>query len=196
MVSAMSKLFILCMTALLMTPGSATAKGRAATLGLNFGAFGLFNLEQSDHSEFTKADPTFGVTPGISFELSPLLSLGGECMLIWAKSHKGTQHRLILSPYITLRLRFSVAPRIHLYALLAVGMTIWTENDSEVALSPALTDTRLGWSLRAAFGAVYSIGNRWSLFIDAGYGAFSSGGSELWITHDTMLLTAGPRLTF
>lgn len=163
---------------------------------LNGGAFGLFNIEDADdtNQQFTKADPTWGGTVVAEGKVLKWLYVGGECMVLFAKSIKASEPRLILSPHARIRAEFSVHPKWRIDILAAGGMTIWPENDNESALSPSISATRIGWSTRFAAGTSFLINERSSLYLNVGYGAFSSSGNDIWVTHDSMLIGLGYRL--
>jgi len=163
---------------------------------LNGGAFGLFNIEDSDESnqQFTKADPTWGGTLAAEGKLLKWLHLGGECMVLFAKSVKANEPRLILSPHIRARAEFNVHSKWRIDILAAGGMTIWPENNNETVLSPSISSTRIGWSTRFAAGTSFLINEKSSIYLNVGYGAFSSSGNDIWVTHDSMLIGLGYRL--
>jgi hypothetical protein len=164
---------------------------KKVSLGIevNGGAFGLFNVDDN----FTKADPSFGGALVAEGRLAKWFLLGGEYIFLFAKSQLAQEPRLIMSPHIRGRAEFKVHPKWRIDLLAAGGMTIWPENDNEMALSSALTDTRLGWSVRFAGGTSFLINESSSLYLQFGYGAFSSGGNDIWVTHDSMLLGLGYR---
>ena len=101
-----------------------------------------------------------------------------------------------MSPHLRLQLVFPVHARVQVDVIIAGGLTLWPRDDKDTALSPILTDTRVGWSARAALGLTWLINDRWSLHLDIGYFVTSSGGGGVWVTHDTALLSLGPRVTF
>ena len=163
---------------------------------LNGGAFGLFNVEDADdtNQQFAKADPTWGGTLVAEGKVLKWLYVGGECMVLFAKSVRASEPRLILSPHARVRAEFSVHPKWRIDILAAGGMTIWPENDNESALSPSISATRIGWSTRFAAGTSFLINEKSSLYLNVGYGAFSSSGNDIWVTHDSMLIGLGYRL--
>jgi len=163
---------------------------------LNGGAFGLFNIEDADdtNQQFTKADPTWGGTLVAEGKVLKWLYVGGECMVLFAKSIKAVEPRLILSPHARVRTEFGVHPKWRIDILAAGGMTIWPENDNESALAASISATRIGWSTRFAAGTSFLINEKSSLYLNVGYGAFSSSGNDIWVTHDSMLIGLGYRL--
>ena len=81
-------------------------------------------------------------------------------------------------------------------AVLAAGITIWPEPAVESSPDPALDETRLGWSVRFAFGASFLVDDTFIVFVSLGYGASTSHGDEVTATHDAMLLSTGLRVRF
>lgn len=168
------------------TPAHALKIG---SLELQGGTFGLFNLNDS----FTKASPTLGVTPAFEWKLSKYFALGAESMFVWIKSVKARHPRFVWNPHLRGRILFDVKNIFTVDVTLALGLTLWPENDSEDKLDPEIGGTRVGWSLRAAFGLTYPFKKRFAFFGNLGYMASTSYGNGISATHDTMLLSLGIR---
>ena len=159
----------------------------------HFGTFGLFNVDNS----FTKAEYSLGFTPYVDFQLLEFLALGIEVMNIWGKPETQDPLRMIICPNIRVHILFSPYEKWAFDILLASGFTWWPENDNEPYVTGDLNETRIGWDFRAMGGIEYAVTKVFSLYINFGYWASSSTvDNESWITHDTMLVSFGPKLRF
>lgn len=172
-------------------PDAQAVEGSAG-LELQGGAFGLFNLD----FRFTKAAPTLAFAPSIELRVHSFVALGAETMFVWARPEPAPNPRFSMSPQARVRLMFPVHPRINVDVVLAAGVAIWPRNAEDTTLSPAVADTRVGWSGRAGLGMSFVFTERWSLHFDLGYFVASTSGNGVWLTHDTGLLTVGPRVHF
>ena len=164
----------------------------SAGLELQAGAFGLFNLDFA----FSKAAPTLALAPSIELRVHPLVAVGAETMFVWARPEPSPVTRFSMSPHARMRLQFPVHPRVNVDVVIAAGLALWPRNPEDVALSPAVADTRVGWSGRAGLGMSFTLTDRWSLHFDLGYFVASTAGNGVWLTHDTGLITVGPRAHF
>ena len=97
-------------------------------------------------------------------------------------------------PQLRGRVSFGLGRGFSLHLILAVGLTIWPADDSERDVAPELTATRVGWSLRAAAGAAYSLSRRWALVLNIGYYLSSTAGRGVWATLDCLQVSLGVRV--
>jgi len=162
-----------------------------ASLGVGVGPFGLLNLNE----EFTPATPLLGVTPAVEWSFGSLVWLGAEVGCWWGGSERAERPRLLLDPALRARLSLPLVERLRLDLILAVGGTLWPEDDAEHGLDPRLDATRLGWSLRAAAGLTWALDSRWRVYAEAGYGVRSTWGDDLAATLDSMQVAAGVRMS-
>ena len=162
-------------------------------LELHGGTFGLFNV----NDVFTKADYTLGADLYADFELHPNFSVGAEQMVMLGKPKTLDNNRLILNTNARLKLKFQTFEKIHFNILVAGGFSFWPSNSNTAHLTPTLNDTRLGWDFRAAATADFILSEKLSLTVSFGYLASSSTSDDIvWITHDSMLISIGPKLKF
>jgi hypothetical protein len=162
-------------------------------LDLHFGPFGLFNV----NNVFTKAQYSFGGTTYFDVELHENFAIGIEVMNMWGKPQTADEPRMILSPNLRLNLLFQPFDKVHFNVLVAGGFTLWPERTGSPALTPTFNETRMGWDVRAVAGANFVIGEKIDLGMNFGYWASSSTSDDIvWITHDTMILSMGPRFKF
>lgn len=162
-------------------------------IDLNAGSFGLFNV----NDVFTKAEYTVGTNLYADFGVHPNFTIGAEQMVIWGKPKTPDGTRLIMNTNARFKLRFETFEKVNFNILVAGGFSFWP-NSTEVAyLTPSLNDTRFGWDFRAAAAADFILGNHFSLVTSFGYLASSSSSDDIvWITHDSMLISVGPKFRF
>jgi hypothetical protein len=169
---------------------------RLKMVGLDghFGTFGLFNVNNA----FTKAEYSLGATPYFDIHLHPNFSLGGEIMLMWGKPQTADPLRMMTNTNLRLKLHFSTFEKVHFDILVASGFAWWPAAANSYAhLTPTLNDARLGWDFRAMAGATFILSPSFQWQLNFGYWASSSTSDDIvWITHDTMLISCGPRFTF
>lgn len=159
----------------------------------HFGAFGLFNVNNA----FTKASYSFGVTPYIDFIIHPNFLIGAEWMTMWGKPMTSDDPRMMMSPNLRLSLLFEPFEKINFNILVASGFAIWPGNKAAPSLTPTLNDTRYGWDFRAIAGTNFILSSKTQLNLSFGYWASSSTSDDvIWITHDSMIITMGPKWKF
>lgn len=161
------------------------------SLEVHGGFFGLLNLDR----EFTEQDPSFGFDVVAERRVHRLVDIGAEVLVSWMKTVVAPRPRLVLSPQLRGRVTFGLGRGFSLHLILGLGATIWPADDSEAAVSSALTPTRAGWSLRVAAGAGYALSPRWGLVLNVGYYLSSTAGRGVWATLDCMQVTFGVRLS-
>ncbi|MCB9224949.1 MAG: outer membrane beta-barrel protein [Crocinitomicaceae bacterium] len=157
------------------------------------GTFGLFNV----NDVFTKADYTLGASVYADFGLHQNFTIGAEQMLVMGKPKTADGNRMILNTNARFKLRFPTFEKIHFNILIAGGFSFWPGNSNTAYLTPTLNDTRLGWDFRASANADFILSEKISLVASFGYLASSSTSDDIvWITHDSMLISFGPKLKF
>jgi hypothetical protein len=160
----------------------------------HFGTFGLFNV----NNEFTKADFSLGATPYLDVYVHPNFSIGGELMLMWGKPQTSDPLRMMTNSNLRLKLNFSPFEKVHFDILVASGFAWWPSTSLPNAyLTPTLNENRFGWDFRAMAGAAFVVSSAFQWHVNFGYWASSSTSDDItWITHDTMLISIGPRFVF
>lgn len=184
-----------CLMFVGITSFSQNDEGRLKEIGLelNGGSFGLFNV----NDVFTKADYTLGADLYFDFELHPNFSIGAEQMVILGKPKTLDKNRMILNSNARFKLKFQPFEKVHFNILVAGGFSYWPSNENTAYLTPTFNDTRLGWDFRAAATADFLLSDNLSLTASFGYLASSSTSDDIvWITHDSMLISIGPKLKF
>lgn len=162
-------------------------------MDLHFGAFGLFNV----NNVFTKADYSFGATPYFDLKLHRNFAIGAEVMVMWGKPTTNDHPRMIICPNLRLQLIFSPFKKVDFHILVAGGFTIWPSRPDAPTLTPSFNALRMGWDIRAVAGASFRLSPRFDLNLNVGYWAASSTSDNIvWITHDTMLISMGPKFRF
>ncbi|UKN00264.1 hypothetical protein K6119_11015 [Paracrocinitomix mangrovi] len=162
-------------------------------IDLHGGTFGLFNV----NDVFTKADYTFGGSLYADFGLHQNFTVGAEQMFMWGKPKTADGNRMIMNTNARFKLRFQTFEKIHFNILVAGGFSFWPSSTATAYLTPTLNDTRLGWDFRAAASADFLLSEKFSLMASFGYLASSSTSDDIvWITHDSMLISFGPKLKF
>lgn len=175
-----------------MTKDESDAK-KYIGLSTHFGAFGLFNV----NNVFTKASYSFGFTPYIDFKVHPNFLIGAEWMTMWGKPMTSDDPRMMMSPNLRLSLLFEPFEKVDFNFLVASGFAIWPGNTATPALTPTLNDTRYGWDFRAIAGSNIDLSTKAQLNLSFGYWASSSSSDDIvWITHDSMIITLGPKWRF
>lgn len=162
-------------------------------LDLNYGAFGLFNV----NNVFTKAEYSMGLTPYFDYKLHRLFSIGGELMCMFGKPATQDPPRMMLSPNLRLNLLFNPLEKVEFNIMVASGYAFWPANTKDAYLTPTLNQTRNGWDFRTNAGVSYHVNSKLSLQFNFGYWASSSTSDNIvWITHDSMIIGLGPKLKF
>jgi len=162
-------------------------------LEIHGGTFGLFNV----NDVFTKAEHTIGASIYGDFEVHPNFSIGAEQMFMFGKPKNPDQIRSILNTNARFKLKFQTFEKIHFNILVAGGFSLWPANNSPAFLTPTLNETRLGWDFRASAVSDFKISKKFSITASFGYLASSSTSDDIvWITHDSMLISIGPKIIF
>jgi len=168
---------------------------RETTFGLmsHFGTFGLFNVD----NDFTKADYSLGFTPFIDVKIHPYFALGFEVMSMWGKPLTQDGLRHMLCPNLRLHFLFNPFEKVHVDVLIASGFSYWPASTNHPYLTATFNDARFGWDFRAMAGVDIVLSKSAFLNVNFGYWAASSTSDDVvWITHDTMLLSLGPKWKF
>jgi len=162
-------------------------------LNLHYGSFGLFNV----NSVFTKAKYSVGATPFLDYKLHPNFSTGLEIMTMFGKPSTSDDARLMMQSNLRLKALFQPFDKIGFNILVASGFTLWPGRKDSPSITPTFNQTRFGWDFRAAAGAQFSVGKMTCVEVNFGYWASSSTSDNLvWITHDSMIISAGPIWNF
>jgi hypothetical protein len=157
---------------------------------LHFGGFGLFNV----NDVFSKSRYTLGFTPFYEIQFQKHLAAGLECNFVWGQPDTQDTIRYFFNPNLRFHILFSPLPKLNVDILLAGGLSQWPSNGNTSYLTPTYNDKRNGWNVRAMAGVELIITERIAVFLHLGYFASSStSDSEVWITHDMMLITLGSK---
>lgn len=160
----------------------------AGTLGFHLGFADTLEREGDEGD----AKATLGITPAIEKKLASVVAIGGEYMFYWIGPEEGDlDRRLIMSLHPRIRMSFPVYDRVTFDGLLAAGPTIWTGQDKW-----SEDGTRIGWSLRFAFGGSYGFNESVGAFADLGYLTSTSYGDDVELSLSSVLMTVGLRSGF
>ncbi|MBK9191355.1 MAG: hypothetical protein IPM77_07480 [Crocinitomicaceae bacterium] len=164
-------------------------KNWIAGINVHGGSFGLFNV----NSVFTKAKYSFGITPFIDYKLHQNFSLGFELLSMWGKPETNDAARMMMNPNLRLNALFQPFNKTEFSILVASGFAYWPGRTGTSVITPTFNETRMGWDFRAAAGARFSVGINTQIELNFGYWASSSTSDNVvWITHDSMIISAGP----
>lgn len=158
----------------------------------NTGIWGYFNMNQT----FIPGEITLGVTPSFDVRIDHYFHLGTGYMILWAKPDTTDDARFIMNANIRLRLAVPVHPNVNVEALIIGGASMWPKADTTSVIEPTFFDDRFGWNIQPALGVDLKLNNHWSLIFTAGYLANTTVLDEIYITHDMLLLSVGPRFRF
>ena len=196
----MGRMLIALAAAAIIIPGVAVAaEGAGAEYvgSLEFAmGFGDSTEIKPDKGDTIEADmgTTLAIIPAIDQQLGKSVAIGGEYMFVWAKGDSDdAERRLIMSPHLRARMSFQVAPKATFDAMLGIGPSIWTSDDSN---DGAGGDTRFGWSLRFGFGGSYLLNDQIAVFGQLGYYTTTSYGDDVEINVNTIPVGVGLRSRF
>ncbi len=189
-------LLVLLAAALAAAPASAQIVGG---LGFNVGFAGTGEAEFDDGpSADGDLTTTFGITPQVDYMLAKAFGVGGEFGFLWAggEDAKGDalDRRLILNPALRARMSFPIVKNVTFDGFLAIGPSIWLEQDD--VPEAAGGGTRIGWGLRFGFGGSYVFNESVAAFANLGYQYAQSYGEDLTLTYSTIPLNVGLRSQF
>ena len=167
----------------------------AVGLLADYGAFGLFNVN-NDFSRSKYGKYTLGGTAYAEYRLNHMYTVGVECIMRWAKPDTHDSARLLIDPNIRVKALFPVMTNLMVGPVAGGGISIWPKYEGKTYLDSTFYDDRFGWDLRGALEIQYVVSPVVSIDAEVGYSISSTESRSVWISHDMMLVSVGPRIVF
>ena len=181
--------------ACLAAPGFASAGDFAGSIEFQMGLGGTAETEP-EKGPTVDADlaTSFGITPAIEKMLGRNVGIGGEWGFWWVIADEApdeTERRLIMSPHMRVRMSFPIVKKVTFDGLIGIGPSIWMANKKA-----GDDETRIGWSLRFAFGGGYEINDGVHAFANLGYYTTTAYPDENTVNMSFLPLSLGLRGEF
>ena len=165
------------------------------SLEFQVGLHNTANVRRSDDkTNGADALALLAIIPGFDKFYGRVFGLGAEYMFVWAGVSSGDARRLVMSLHPRMRMSFPVHGKLTLDGVLGVGPSVWMAQEGVKTRDGA--DSRVGWSLRFAFGASWQFNDAVAAFGSLGYYTTTTYGDDLTAELAAVPLSVGLRSVF